>query len=109
MIHIFYIPCPDEKTAKSITQTLLEKKLIVCGNILSPIQSLYTWKQKKVEETEVALILKTSINKSAQVMSLVEQLHPYECPCILQFNPVANKSFVDYTKKSLNETNLDES
>ena len=78
---IIYITCANKKEAKRIASYLLEKKLIACGNWW-PIDSIYRWKNKVVNDKEVILICKTVKKNYKQVEKEVKKLHSYEVPCI---------------------------
>lgn len=79
-----YVTCPDEATAKGIARALLEKRLVACANIL-PVQSLYRWEGRIEEAREVAMFLKTRKRNVADVVRLVEEMHPYTVPCVVGF------------------------
>lgn len=93
-----YITYPDLKTAKEIVGVLLEKRLIACANFF-PIESMYLWKGSIENAQEVVSLIKTANEKWKQVEDEVLRLHPYETPCILQWNAEANQSYEDWIKK----------
>lgn len=73
----------SESEAQKIAQTLVERHLAACVNIIPRIQSVYRW-QGKVEKTEEYLLLiKTVTTRKADVLSAIRELHSYELPeCI---------------------------
>lgn len=77
---------PDDASAKTLAQTLIEQKLAACVNLLSPCQSVYTW-QGKVEHTEeVPLMIKTDQAHYDALEAAVIKAHPYELPEIISIN-----------------------
>ena len=53
-----YVTIPTKDLALSISQTLLEKKLIACANLF-PVTSVYTWEDNIEQGDELVMILKT--------------------------------------------------
>ncbi len=87
-----YVTCSDVKEANNISRTLLSKKLIACANFF-PVDSMYWWKNKVVDEKETVLILKTMKNKTAMVRKEIEKLHSYKIPCITEINVKPNGGY----------------
>lgn len=85
---MFYVPCPNQETARSIALQLLKSKKIACANIINQMESLYLWHGKIEEASECILILKTSLetHKITQFQKTVQMLHPYEIPCIAEID-----------------------
>ena len=89
---ILYITFPSKDSAKVAISSLLEKRLIACANLL-PIESIYNWKGKKEENTEIVALLKTQEKLYEEVKKELEKKHPYEVPCILKIKAEANSVF----------------
>lgn len=98
---MFYVPCPHIECARDIARTLLQEKLIACGNILPQMQSLYVWEGKIEENPEVLLILKTSsgVDKTALEKRLAS-LHPYSVPAIIKLEASCNAPFQEWLEVS---------
>lgn len=72
---------PEE--ARKIAETLVERKLAACVNIISGGTSIYRWKEKVQSDQESLLIIKTTSAAFAQVRETIRELHSYELPeCI---------------------------
>lgn len=84
MYSLIYITTSETLESKKIANTLLEKRLVACTNIIPQITSLYLWKGKIEMDNESLLIAKTRDDKVDQVIERVKELHSYETPCILQ-------------------------
>lgn len=78
---------PDHATAEQIVDSLVTEQLIACGNISTPINSIYRWAGTVERAAEVLVILKTTEDLAGRVVARVRELHPYEVPEVL-FLPV---------------------
>ncbi|MBO9668611.1 MAG: divalent-cation tolerance protein CutA [Bdellovibrio sp.] len=101
---LYYIPCPDKECAEKISRTLLTEKMIGCANIIPGMTSMYWWEGKIETSSEYILILKTLESSDARknLEKRVQELHPYEVPCIMAL-PVAgiNDSFKNWLEQNL--------
>jgi len=91
---LIYTTTPDTKTGAEIARTLLNERLVACVNVLPDIRSLYRWKGEICDETETALIMKTTSECFKEVEARIRQLHPYELPEIISI-PISN-GLADY-------------
>ena len=69
--------------AVALVRTLLERRLIACGNILPGVRSLYRWEGKVADEREVIVILKTRTVRLDALELAFGELHPYKVPELL--------------------------
>ena len=97
-----YVTHPDREEAKQLACLCLEKKLIGCANIFSPVASLYRWEGKICEDEEWVLILKTDERHYSQLEELIAANHPASCPCIMAI-PIerGNAPFQQWLEQSL--------
>lgn len=84
-IWLLYSTFPSGDEAISAARALLEKKLVACANISSPITSLYHWQGKLEQSQEVALLAKTAAGQVDKVIAVLKELHPYELPCVVAY------------------------
>jgi len=103
---LILVTAADSAEAELISQTLVEKKLIACCNIVNPVFSIFHWKGKIDRETEVLLILKSVKNHFEQIANEVQKLHSYETPEIIAIPIIAGSE--DYLNWIKNETKRDE-
>ena len=96
---LIYITTPNQQTAQDIAQQLVEKKLVACANIF-PISSVYWWQGIVQSDEEVVLIVKTPNNLQAAVSKTVEQIHPYDTPCIMYWQVAANAKYEEWIHNS---------
>ncbi len=77
---IVFVTVPDKKTAKIITESILNKKLAACVNIIDNLNSVYWWNNKIESSKELLLIMKSIQSKYCALEKEIKKLHPYEVP-----------------------------
>ena len=100
---LFYITFPDEKTARDISDHLVEQRLAACANIF-PISSAYWWQGSVQQEGEWVSIVKTRIDLEQRLEAEVQQLHPYQVPCLMRFEVRANAAYERWILESTRST-----
>ena len=75
---------PDADTARKAVRTLVEERLIACGNLIPGVESIYEWKGAMETSTEMMAVCKTTAESAAPAQERLRSLHPYEVPEILQ-------------------------
>jgi periplasmic divalent cation tolerance protein len=84
MYSIVYITTSGISESKKIAKKLLEEKLACCVNIIPSVESMYLWKGEIEEDSESIMVVKTKSLLVKEVISIVERIHSYETPCILE-------------------------
>lgn len=74
---------PDAEAARQIGTLLIELQIAACVSLLPPSQSIYRWKGKIENKTEVPLFIKTTHNNYREVESRIREAHPDEVPEII--------------------------
>src|SRR5216683_7805303 len=78
---IVLVTCPSVALARKIARAVVGKRLAACVNImLSPVESLYTWKGKVERAREYLLVTKTTAKRLAELEEEVKRLHSYDVP-----------------------------
>lgn len=80
---------PDQSTARSLAQRLVEARLAACVNILAPCRSVYRWQGKVETADEVPLLIKTSAARLAELTAAIRASHPYELPEVVALDIAA--------------------
>lgn len=80
---VVLVTTPDAGTARELARTLVDERLIACGNIVPAVTSVYRWQGMVQEEAEALLILKTSRARLDALRARVVELHPYDVPEVL--------------------------
>lgn len=101
---IVFMTTPDREEAVKIVQTLLEERLIACGNIVDGVSSFFWWKDKIEEEKETLVIMKSDEKHFKKLSERVSELHSYEVPEVLAV-PVADglPHYLDWLKDCLEQ------
>ena len=78
---IVLITTPNQETSDAIANTLLEKKLAACVNMIS---SFYTWERHTNCDEELLLIVKSKAELfESKLVPAVQAVHPFEVPEII--------------------------
>lgn len=81
---IVLITTPSKEVGEQISNVLLEKKLAACVNMLTPINSLYSWQGTTARDEETLLVVKSKAGLfQDQLVPVVQSIHPYEVPEII--------------------------
>ncbi len=92
---IVLITAQNEEEAGLISRTLVDERLIACANSL-PVRSIYRWKDKIEDDSEILLICKSKEELLDKLIERVKELHSYEVPEIIAL-PITGGS-EDYLK-----------
>lgn len=72
--------------AKRIAKLLVEERLAACVSV-APIESIYAWEGKIVEDSERLLVIKTSDARVEQLERRLREIHPYTVPELIVIAP----------------------
>lgn len=76
---VVLVTCGTLTEARRIARTVVTKRLAACVNIfLSPVESVYRWKNKVEQAREYLLLIKTTSSLLASLEREVKRLHSYE-------------------------------
>lgn len=82
-ILIVLITCPDQASAEEIAETLVERRLAACVNLIPGLTSVYRWAGKIERDQEILLMAKTTQPSFAALKDCVTTLHPADLPEII--------------------------
>ncbi|OGA11030.1 MAG: cation tolerance protein CutA [Betaproteobacteria bacterium RIFCSPHIGHO2_12_FULL_69_13] len=74
---------PDRAAAERLADSLIEKRLAACINILAPCRSVYRWKGEVQHDEEHPMLIKTTEERYAALEAAIRAGHPYELPEIV--------------------------
>ncbi len=81
--YLFLVTIGNIDEGKKIARILVRDKLAACVNIIPNIFSIYRWKGKIEEDEEHILLIKTTEEKSEELINEVLKNHSYSNPeCI---------------------------
>ncbi len=94
----------NSNEAAILAQSLVEKRLAACVNMLPSVSSWYWWEGKVREDQEVLLMMKSSRAKFAELEREVRRLHSYAVPEIVALQIVeGSANYLSWIENSLNE------
>lgn len=103
---IVFMTASNREEAMKIVRTLLEERLIACGNIVDSVSSLFWWKGEIEEEKEVLVIMKSNEKLFKKLPKRVKELHSYDVPEILALPIVdGSSSYLEWLKRFLEPVN----
>ncbi|XP_042304929.1 protein CutA [Sceloporus undulatus] len=73
-----FVTCPNQMVAREIARAVVEKRLAACVNLVPQITSIYEWKGKIEEDSEVLLMIKTRSSRVSALAEFIRKIHPYE-------------------------------
>ena len=73
----------DAERLVALTRTLVEERLVACGQHVAPIRSVYRWEGAVHDATEARVALHTRRSLVPEVVARTRELHPYEVPCVI--------------------------
>lgn len=77
---LIFTNLPDEASAATLAEHLVEHRLAACVNQLAPCHSVYRWQGQVETATEVPLLIKTTRAQYAALEAAVIKMHPYAVP-----------------------------
>jgi periplasmic divalent cation tolerance protein len=78
---VVLVTCGTLMEGRRIARRVVSSRLAACVNIiLSPVESFYTWKGKLEKAREYLLVIKTTVERLAELEDQVKRLHSYEVP-----------------------------
>ena len=98
---IVLITVPSKQVGRTIADSLIERKLAACVNIVSPIQSVFMWKGEVNDEEEALLIAKSRSSLfENELIPAVQAVHPYEVPEIIALPIIMGlQSYLDWIEE----------
>jgi len=78
---IVLVTCASLREARKIANTVVEKRLVACVNILGgAIHSVYRWRGSVERAKEILMIIKTTKKCLSDLEKEVKRLHSYDVP-----------------------------
>lgn len=78
----------SEELALKIASDLVDGRLAACVNIISPVRSIYRWKETVCDDREMILMIKTAVHLFNEVRDYIRENHTYDLPEIIAL-PIA--------------------
>ncbi|MBV2145693.1 divalent-cation tolerance protein CutA [Wolbachia endosymbiont of Listronotus oregonensis] len=104
---LIYTTFSSLKEAKTVSEELLNEKLIVCVNIFPEVNSLYLWEGKISNSCEVVAIMKSKNDQVDKIVEKIEAMHSYDQPAIAVMSiEKANKSFTNWANSVIDVSSI---
>ncbi len=87
-MRLIFATCSPEQ-AEPILVTLLEEKLVGCGNIIPSVASRYWWDGEIQRDAEAVLLMETTEDRIDEATARLRELHAYEVPKIIVIDPLS--------------------
>jgi periplasmic divalent cation tolerance protein len=69
--------------AEGLLDSLLEERLVGCGNILPSVRSHYWWEGRVHRDEECLLLMETLDERVPALLERIPQLHSYDVPKVI--------------------------
>jgi periplasmic divalent cation tolerance protein len=79
---VVLITVPSVEVATTLATTLVEERLAACVTEV-PVRSTYRWQGAVLQDSEIQLVVKTTIDRFEALEVRVKALHPYEVPEVI--------------------------
>ncbi len=94
--------CETEEEASTIARTLVEKRLAACVNIMPSVKSIYRWKDKIEDASEILLIIKSRRDLFDALRTEISKIHSYELPELIAIPIVdGSESYLTWLDREL--------
>ncbi|HAH05848.1 MAG TPA: divalent-cation tolerance protein CutA [Elusimicrobia bacterium] len=74
------IAVPDRRTGLTLARGLVRRRLAACVNLVPGVRSVYRWKGRIEEASELLLVAKTRSSRLKELTAFVRRNHPYSLP-----------------------------
>jgi periplasmic divalent cation tolerance protein len=86
----------SREEARTIATALVDDHLAACVQMV-PVESLYVWEGKVVDDAEILLLVKTRADAFERVSARVRELHSYDVPEIVLLDVAAgHQPYLDW-------------
>lgn len=80
---------PDAESVAGLVRTLVDERLVACGQVTGTIRSIYRWQGEVCDDPEVRAVLHTRTALVPEVVARTRELHPYDVPCVVALGVLA--------------------
>jgi periplasmic divalent cation tolerance protein len=91
------ITASDPGWLAAFARSLVDDRLVACGQTIASIRSIYRWQGAIEDEAEARVALHTRTSLVPAIVERANRDHPYEVPCVIAFPVVAgNPAYTDW-------------
>ena len=99
-ICLVYVTNENELKANQLAKKVINARLAACANLF-PIESAYWWQGAIENDNEVVTLFKTTEDQWIPLRDKIQEIHPYEVPCIMKIDVTVNDSYSNWIKESV--------
>jgi len=104
---LIYTTFASLKEAKTVSEELLNEKLIACVNIFPEVSSLYLWEGKIHSSCEIVAITKSRNDQVDKIVEKIEAMHSYDQPAVVIISiEKTNKSFTNWVNNVIDVSSI---
>jgi periplasmic divalent cation tolerance protein len=94
----------SESEARKLAELAVKARLAACGQVLSPITSVYWWQGQVEHAEEWMVVLKTTAGRLEQLIQSLRAEHSYDTPEIVAVPIVSgNPAYLDWITQETSE------
>ncbi len=98
---VVLITVPNGEVARVIAAALVNERLAACVTEF-PVRSTYRWQGEVLQESEIQLVVKTTIDRFEALEARVKALHPYEVPEVIAVTiDRGSEGYLNWIRESL--------
>jgi periplasmic divalent cation tolerance protein len=98
------ITAEDPEWLADFTRTLVEDRLVACGQNVSPIRSIFRWEGNIEDATEARVALHTRADLVQAIVERADADHPYDVPCVIALPILAgNPAYLKWLEDETSE------
>jgi periplasmic divalent cation tolerance protein len=87
-IRVLFVTIAPDK-AEAFADAICRERVVACVNVLPGVRSHYWWQGELCHEEECVLLMETAADCLDAAMQRIAELHPYDTPKIVAFEPVS--------------------
>ena len=95
---------PNTEEAETLAREIVEAKLAACVQVLPPMKSFYSWKNRTQADSEHLLLIKTLTEKFDELEQFIQKNHSYDVPEIVAISAEQiSQSYFGWIKNCLKD------
>lgn len=93
---------PNPEVAGQIGTQLIESQLAACVNTIPGVTSIYQWKGRIENESEVVGLIKTTEDRLAELEAWIQENHPYDEPEMIVLDiETGSSGYLDWVREQV--------
>ncbi len=89
---VVLVTAASSAEAEKIAQIIVGARLAACANLVDGLRSIFRWDSKINVENECLMIIKTTLERYAELESVIQEHHSYAVPEIIALPVIAGSA-----------------